>query len=66
MKAGDLVLKLDGKAIEDGRDLREAVAEAGEGKAVTVTVKREGRPVDLQVTLAKPERPRHRAPGASL
>ncbi len=66
MKAGDLVLKLDGKAIEDGRDLREAVAEAGEGKAVTVTVKRDGRPLDLQVTLAKPERPRHRAPGVSL
>lgn len=66
MKAGDLVLKLDGKAIGDGRDLREAVAEAGEGKAVTVTVKRDGRPLDLQVTLAKPERPRRRAPGVSL
>lgn len=66
MKAGDLVVKLDGKPIEDGRDLREAVAEAGEGKPVTVTVKRDGRPVDLQVTLAKPERPRHRAPGVSL
>jgi membrane-associated protease RseP (regulator of RpoE activity) len=66
MKAGDLVLKLDGKAIEDGRDLREAVAEAGEGKAVTVTVKRDGRPVDLQVTLAKRERPRHREAGVSL
>jgi S1-C subfamily serine protease len=66
MKAGDLVLKLDGKPIEDGRDLREAVAEAGEDKAVTVTVKRDGRPLDLQVTLAKPERPRHRAPGVSL
>jgi membrane-associated protease RseP (regulator of RpoE activity) len=66
MKAGDLVLKLDGKAIEDGRDLREAVAEAGDGKAVTVTVKRDGRTLDLQVTLAKPEQPRRRAPGVSL
>lgn len=66
MKAGDLVLKLDGKTIEDGRDLREAVAEAGDDKAVTVTVKRDGRTLDLQVTLAKPERSRRRAPGLSL
>jgi serine protease Do len=55
MKAGDVILKLDGEAIEDGEDLREAVAEAEGGKEVTVTVQRDGRPLDLKVTLAKPE-----------
>jgi len=60
MKAGDVILKLDAAMIEDGDDLREAVAKAEGGKEVTVTVQREGRPLDLKVTLAKPEtRPRH-------
>lgn len=60
MKAGDIILKLDAATIEDGDDLREAVARAEGGKEVTVTVQREGRPLDLKVTLAKPEtRPRH-------
>ncbi len=65
MKAGDVILKLDGKAIEGGDDLREAVSEAEGGKEVTVTVHRDGRPLDLKVTLAKPEEPtfRHRSTG---
>jgi S1-C subfamily serine protease len=62
MKAGDLILKLDGEAIEDGDDLRDAVAEAEGGKEVAVTVQRDGRPLDLKVTLAKPQaKPRHRS-----
>ncbi len=62
MKAGDVILKLDAATIEDGSDLREAVAKAEGGKEVTVTVQREGRPLDLKVTLAKPEtRHRHSA-----
>jgi S1-C subfamily serine protease len=60
MKAGDVILKFDGKAIEDGGDLREAVSDAEGGKEVTVTVQRDGRPLDLKVTLAKPEEPRFR------
>jgi S1-C subfamily serine protease len=55
MKAGDVILKLDGATIEDGSDLREAVSKAEGGKEVTVTVQRDGRPLDLKVTLAKPE-----------
>lgn len=55
MKAGDIVLKLGAEAIADGDDLREAVAEAEGGQEVTVTVQRDGRPLDLKVTLAKPE-----------
>jgi serine protease Do len=55
MKAGDVILKLGAETIEDGKDLREAVAEAKGGQEVTVTVQRDGRPLDLKVTLAKPE-----------
>ena len=67
MKAGDVILKLDGKAIEDGSDLREAVSEAEGGKEVVVTVQRDGRPLDLKVTLAAPEKKViRRAPGVSL
>jgi predicted metalloprotease with PDZ domain len=66
MRAGDVILKLDAETIEDGDDLREAVAEAEGGKEVTVTVQRDGRPLDLKVTLAKPEtRPRRRSAGIS-
>ena len=65
MKAGDVVLKFDGKAVEDGDALREAVSAAEGGKAVTVTVQRDARPLDLKVTLAKPEEPgfRHLSTG---
>jgi hypothetical protein len=66
MKAGDVILKLDAETIEDGEDLREAVAEAEGGKEVTVTVQRDGRPLDLKVTLAKPEtKVRRRSAGIS-
>jgi C-terminal processing protease CtpA/Prc len=62
VKAGDVILKLDTETIEDGEDLREAVAEAEGGKEVTVTVQRDGRPLDLKVTLAKPETKLRRRP----
>jgi serine protease Do len=54
MKAGDVILRLDGTKIEDGDDLRDAVADAEGGQEVAVTVQRDGRPLDLKVTLAKP------------
>jgi serine protease Do len=64
LKAGDVILKLGTETIEDGDDLREAVAEAKGGTEVTVTVQRDGRPLELKVTLAKPEpRIRHRTTG---
>jgi membrane-associated protease RseP (regulator of RpoE activity) len=67
MKAGDVVLKLGNETIDDGDDLREAVSEAEGGQEVTVTVQREGRPVDLKVTLAKPEtKMKHRSAGVSM
>jgi serine protease Do len=67
MKAGDVILKMDGRAIERGRDLRETVAAAEAGREVEVTVQRDGRPVELAVTLAKPETRRsRRSSGVSL
>ena len=55
VKAGDVVTKLGSDAIADGEDLRESVARAEGGSQVTLTVQRDGRPVELKVTLAKPE-----------
>jgi len=67
MKAGDLVVKFGSEAIQDGDDLRDAVAAAEGGQEVTVTVQRDGRPLDLKVTLAKPEmRMKHRSAGVSM
>lgn len=51
MKAGDVIVKLGTKAIEDSRDLHRALDAADAGTEVTVQVLREGRPVDLKVTL---------------
>jgi S1-C subfamily serine protease len=55
MKAGDVVTKLGAEAIADSDDLRHAVSKAEAGSQVAVTVQREGRPVELKVTLAKSE-----------
>lgn len=66
IKAGDVIARLAGKAIADGGDLRDAVRDAEGDVAITVT--RDGRPVELKVTLLKPEgRARRRqARGVSL
>jgi S1-C subfamily serine protease len=68
MKAGDVVIKLGADAIADSGDLRQAVSRADGGSEVTVTVQRDGRPVELKVTLAKPEPTfkRREARGVSL
>jgi serine protease Do len=51
IRAGDVILKLDGRTIDDGDDLREAVGAVESGKKVVVTVQREGKAVDLEVQL---------------
>ena len=65
LKAGDVILKFDGKAVGAGDDLRDVVRGAEGGKEVTVTVQRDGRTVEVKVQLATPESPR-RAGGVSL
>jgi predicted metalloprotease with PDZ domain len=68
VKAGDAIVKFDGKAVADAGDLRDAVAAAEGGKDVALTVQRDGRPLDLKATLAKPEplKHRHAAGGVTL
>jgi serine protease Do len=62
LKAGDVILEVGSQAIEDGADLREAVAKAEDGQPVTIMVQRDGRPTDVSVTLEKRERRRARSP----
>ncbi len=57
LKAGDLILKLDGRAIADARDLRKALDAADPGQEVAVQVLREGRTLDLKVTLGGERKP---------
>lgn len=51
LRAGDVIVKLGTKTIEDSRDLHRALDAADPGSEVTVQVVRDGRPVDLKVTL---------------
>jgi serine protease Do len=67
IKAGDVIVKLGSEAIADGDDLRDAISEAEGGREVAVTVQRDGRPLELKATLAKPEpRRRREARGVTL
>jgi membrane-associated protease RseP (regulator of RpoE activity) len=66
VKAGDIVLELAGHKIKDGGDLREAVAEADAGQELALEVQRDGRPLELKVTLAKPETRPHAEAGVKL
>ena len=60
LKAGDVIVKLDGKPVGDASDLGGAVARLEPGTPATITVQRDGRPLDLKVTVES-TRPR-RAP----
>jgi serine protease Do len=68
IKAGDVILELAGEAIDDASDLRRTVAKAEGGSEVAIKVQRDGRPVELKATLAKPEerKKRREARGVSL
>jgi S1-C subfamily serine protease len=52
VKAGDVILKLNGKSVHDGSQLREELGHAEPGSEVTLSVQRDGRPMDLKVKLA--------------
>jgi len=51
LKAGDVLVKLGTRTIEDSRDLHRALDAAEPGSELAVQVIREGRAVDLKVTL---------------
>jgi serine protease Do len=50
VRAGDVIVKFNGKAVTDGDVLRRTLGEAPAGGDVTLTVHRDGRPMDLKVT----------------
>ena len=58
VKAGDLIIKLGEKPVEEGSDLREAIDGAGPGKDTRLTVWRDGKSVDLSVVFEDAERSR--------
>jgi C-terminal processing protease CtpA/Prc len=60
VRAGDVILKLEGKAVRDSADLRRELRSAEPGKTITLTVQRDGKPLDLQLTLAGAERRKSR------
>jgi len=62
IKAGDLLVKLGPTSIAEGSDLQEAVRRLEDGTATPVTVWREGRSVDLSVTVEAPRNTRLEAP----
>lgn len=55
LKVGDLLLRFDGKPIEDTRSLTRRVAEAGIGKTVSLDIVRERRRTTLSVELGELE-----------
>jgi serine protease Do len=62
VKAGDVIVKVDGKTVKDSGDLREAVSGLEPGHESTLTVHRDGHPLDLKVTVAGRARRTPRAP----
>jgi serine protease Do len=55
IKAGDVILKFDGKDVDEMRDLPRVVAESPVGKAVDVIIFRDGKEQTVKVTLGRLE-----------
>ena len=55
IKAGDVILKLNGTAVRDGQDLRSELQRVESGQEASVTVQRDGKPIELKVMLCRPE-----------
>ncbi len=57
LRAGDVILKFGATPVKDGDALRRAVADAEPGSKVTLFIWRDGKPLDLEVTLAGEKEP---------
>nr|WP_245304399.1 DegQ family serine endoprotease [Hoeflea olei] len=55
IKAGDVIIRFDGREVDEMRDLPRVVAESPVGKAVDVVVIRDGKEQTVQVTLGRLE-----------
>jgi serine protease Do len=53
VKQGDVIMKVDGRALDQFHDLPRLIAESGIGKTVDLTVRRNGAEQQLQATLGK-------------
>jgi serine protease Do len=53
IRAGDVIVRVEGKAVKDGGDLREALRDAAGGTNATIGLQREGRSMDLTVKLGE-------------
>ena len=60
VKANDVILTLDGTKLEGPRDLQRVVASTPVGKKVRVTLWRDGKEQDLEVTIGKYRDPEER------
>jgi M6 family metalloprotease-like protein len=58
LKKDEIVTKIDGRPITDANTIGTTISEKRPGDAVTVTVKRDGKPVDVKVTLGGDADPR--------
>jgi Do/DeqQ family serine protease len=52
LKQGDIITGLNGSEVKDTAHLQRQVAEAGTGKVIKITVFRDGKSMDLSITLA--------------
>ena len=58
IRAGDVLLELAGKTIRDAGDLMKAVGAAGGGRPLPVKLLRDEKPLDVEVVLPEPEKPK--------
>lgn len=65
LKAGDVIVKFAGKAVADGDAFRDAVGEVDPGTEVAIAVSRDGKPVELKVTLGGEREQRRQRHGSA-
>ena len=60
IKAGDVIVRIGGKTVRDGSDVREALRDVEPGSTATIGVQRDGRAMDLSVKVGATAPPRRR------
>jgi serine protease Do len=60
LKVGDVILEVDGRAVQDAEDLRREVRKLDPGQEAALTVQRDGRAMDLKLTVGGREPRRER------
>lgn len=65
LKAGDVIVRFAGQAVADGDDFRDAVSESDPGTEVVIAVSREGKPVEVKVTLGGEREQRRQRRGSA-